>query len=103
MKRVKYTVLTMLLLVIGCGVEAASTPEVIGYLKSVEPGATIHRERAVAAAVAGDPIYLHDRITTDSSGAVGITFVDGTMISISENTEMEMESYLFKPKQESLS
>jgi hypothetical protein len=80
----------------------ASAAENIGYVKTVNGGAWLERGGVKTAAKAGDAVQLNDLVRTDSSGSVGITFKDETMISVGPDTEMTIDEYLYQPRESKL-
>ena len=59
----------------------------IGYIKTAEKSAFIIRKGSSLTAKVGDSVFLKDVLKTDENGAIGITFLDNTMISIGADTE----------------
>ena len=77
--------------------------ERIGLVKTNEPIATAIREDREVKLVSGSEIYKEDTIVTDSSGAVGITFDDGAVLTLGHDAEVVIEDYLFKPAEKKVS
>ena len=46
----------------------------------------------------GDPIFKSDVLITKTGSSAGIIFTDGTTIAIGQNTECNIEDYIFEPK-----
>ena len=47
----------------------------------------------------GDPVF-HDTIEVSESGAVGLTFIDKTTLSLSEGGKMVLDELIYDPKPE---
>src|SRR5215472_14132070 len=70
-------------------------PQAIGKVQTATGPVTVMDERgAVAQVKVGDPVYRHDAIETGADGAVGITFVDGTAFSLSNNARMALNEFV---------
>ena len=57
--------------------------------------ATIVRNGTSVAAKVGDPVFEKDTIETGADGAIGLTFVDNTVMSTGPNSEIAMDQYRF--------
>lgn len=91
--------LAMLLL---CGaVLAANQP--VGSVKTYQPECVIIHEGIERPAAKGAPVHVGDRIVTDSDGAVGITFVDGSVLSLGPGTEFILDELRFNPREKDVS
>ena len=51
----------------------------------------------VGEAKIGDLVYRGDTIQTGTTGALGITFVDGSSFSVSSNARMEVNEFVYDP------
>ncbi len=52
----------------------------------------------VGEAKVGDLVYRGDMIQTGTTGALGITFVDGSSFSVSSNARMEVNEFVYDPR-----
>ena len=75
----------------------------IGYIKTAEKSAFIIRKGSSLTAKVGDSVFLKDVLKTDENGAIGITFLDNTMISIGADTEYILDEYAYQPREKKLS
>lgn len=92
-------VLALLLL---CGVvPAAGMP--IGSVKTYQPESVIVHDGIERPAEKGAPVHVGDRIVTDSDGAVGITFIDGSVLSLGPRTEFVLDEFRFNPREKDVS
>lgn len=82
---------------------AATARDRIGLVKTYEPAATAIRQGEVVKLEIGSEIFQGDTIATDSSGAVGITFSDGSMITLGPGGKIIIEDFAFKPDQKKIS
>ncbi|HKN14088.1 MAG TPA: FecR domain-containing protein [Candidatus Binatus sp.] len=67
----------------------------VAQIKTVSGQAEIVRNGARTAAKIGDPLYEKDTIETGGDGAIGITFIDNTVMSSGPNSEIVLEDYKF--------
>lgn len=75
----------------------AQAAEPIGTVKTSSGHANIIRSGPPAAAIVGRPIHQNDVVTTGTNGTVGVTFTDGTLLSLGPNTELVVDKYVFDP------
>src|SRR6516165_8174021 len=74
---------------------AAPPPKAIGKIQTATGPVTVMDVRgAVTQVKVGDPVYRHDTIETGADGAVGITFIDGTAFSLSNNARMALNEFV---------
>jgi hypothetical protein len=83
----------MLLAVSGSAAKADNSQ--VAQIKTVSGQAEIVRDGARAAARVGDPLFEKDTIETGTDGAIGITFVDNTVMSSGPNSQIVLEDYKF--------
>src|SRR5262249_45244987 len=70
-------------------------PEAIGKVQTVIGPVTVMDASGVAAQVkVGDSVYRHDTIETGADGAVGITFIDGTAFTLSNNARVALNQFV---------
>lgn len=50
-----------------------------------------------AKAAVGTPVMAGSKLKTGSSGSMGVTFKDNTVMSIGPNTELTVDEYLYAP------
>src|SRR5262249_35018597 len=76
----------------GCAhLTGAPPPQAIGKIQTATGPVTVMDAGGVVAQVnVGDPVYRHDAIETGADGAVGITFIDGTVFNLSNNARMAL-------------
>lgn len=104
MKKRLTALLAVLTLALACGT-AAIAAEMTGNVKSVSGTVSIQRGDASSVApvsvvpVVGDKIQVKDTIRTGSDGSIGISFVDGTRLSLGPSSELSVQEYLFAPLQ----
>src|SRR5215471_10538544 len=72
----------------------APPPQAIGKIQTATGPVTVDARGVVAQVKVGDPVYRHDTIETGPDGAVGITFVDGTAFSLSNNARMALNEFV---------
>ncbi|MFH0731247.1 MAG: FecR domain-containing protein [Pseudomonadota bacterium] len=102
MRRMIVTLLSLVLLSAGyAGI--ADAQSFVGIIKAVEGGTTLERNGEVKAAARGMQIQKGDRVKTDPRGAIGLVFLDDTLISMGPNSEVWIDDYLFEPLEKKLS
>lgn len=67
----------------------------VGHVKVAKGAATVQRSTGKIALVPGMKIFTADVITTGADGAVGITFVDNSLISTGPNSVFVVDQYTF--------
>ncbi len=72
----------------------AQNPQ-IAQVKTVSGQVTIQRSGASVPVKVGDPLFEKDTIDTGADGAIGITFIDNTVMSAGPNSEVALEQYRF--------
>jgi hypothetical protein len=87
--------LSMLLLAVWSA--ASGADQAVGSVKTYQPESLIYRDGIQGPASVGTPIHVGDRIVTRSQGAVGITFVDGSVLSLGPQTEFIIDELTFRP------
>ncbi|MEL6265080.1 MAG: FecR domain-containing protein [Pseudomonadota bacterium] len=69
----------------------------IGVLKTVEGDVVIRREEAELRAIVGRSLLLNDRIVTPVGGSVGAILNDGTVLSVSGMSDVQVSNFVFRP------
>ena len=67
----------------------------VGQVKNVKGAVHVEREGKLIPATAGMPVRSADTLVTGADGAVGVTFLDNTMVSAGPSTVFAIESYRF--------
>jgi hypothetical protein len=75
----------------------------IGLVKTYEPTASVIRQGTETKLATGAEIFTGDTIVTDSSGAVGIIFNDGAMLTLGPSGKLIVENFLFNPAEAKVS
>jgi len=102
-KRLRTVLLFPLLVVLtlvgsAVAVEGESIGEVSSFYGDVK---VLHRgEVDWMAAKLGLEIYQYDTIKTEIKSKVRITFEDGSLLNLSENTQMEIKEHVYTPEEE---
>ncbi len=81
----------------------STAAERIGLVKTYEPVAMVIRQGAEITLQVGAEIFEGDTIVTDSSGAVGIIFSDGAVLTLGPSGKLIVENFLFKPAEQKVS
>jgi hypothetical protein len=91
-------ILPVLLLYSAVGFSA----ERIGMVKTLEPSASAIREGVEVNLAVGSKIFEGDMVVTDSDGTVGITFNDGSMLTLGPGGKVVVDNYLFNLSEKKL-
>ena len=70
----------------------------IGQIKILEGQASILRQEKRIVAVAGADIFKDDEIETNDNGSLGLTFIDGTTISLGPDSTLLVDDFVFEPQ-----
>lgn len=82
---------------------ASAQDSVIGHIKSVKGEATATRTDDNVALAVGDPVYRADVLETGTGGALGVIFLDNTILSLGPRTTVALSDYEFEPANEKVS
>ena len=72
--------------------------EAIGEVTELTGSATVIRTNGVQENLSlGDPIFLGDTLRTGAGSSVGVTFIDDTLFSLSEDARLVIDQLIFNP------
>ena len=71
--------------------------EPIGIIKSTQGEALVKRNNGYVTAVKGEQIYAQDILQTSSNSSVGLSFNDGTTVSVGPKSMLRVDDYRYKP------
>jgi hypothetical protein len=76
---------------------AAPAGGVVGSVATVTPAANVARGGTAAAGLKkGDDVRKGDRLSTNASGALGVTFDDETTFSLSANASITVDEFVYR-------
>jgi hypothetical protein len=75
----------------------------VARVKTIAGGASIVRLPQEIPAGIGERIFNGDRIRTGADGYLGVTFKDGTLLSLGPDSEIVIDEFLFSPAEGKLS
>jgi hypothetical protein len=76
-----------------------SVAEQIGQVIALDGAAALHSPVGeIRDAELASPIYLQDRVVTHTESKVQIMFLDDSIISIGQNSEMTIDEYVYSPE-----
>lgn len=75
----------------------------VGMVKTYQPPAAVIHNSVEAAINIGTKLYLGDIVVTKADAAVGIIFMDGSVLSLGPETHFEIVDFLFKPAERNVS
>jgi hypothetical protein len=79
------------------GPSAFAQSSLIGFVKTVQTEATVVVDGTAVRAQPGMPLRTGFVVKTGSSGSLGITLQDNTLMSFGPNTEFVVDEYLYAP------
>jgi hypothetical protein len=88
-------------LVFGSSEPKAEEP--IGQIKTLYGAGTVIRGTDTLVAAVGQQIYQKDRIQTGVKGSLGVTFKDGTQVSLGAESDFAVQDFVFEPQKGNLS
>ena len=72
--------------------------DAIGEITELTGSATVVRTSGATESLSlGDPIFLGDTLRTGASSSVGVTFIDDTLFSLSEDARLVIDQLIFNP------
>ena len=74
---------------------AAASQNQIAQVKTVSGQVTVKRDSGQTSPKPGDLLFERDTIVTGADGAIGITFIDNTVMSAGPNSEISLEQFKF--------
>ena len=74
---------------------AAASQNQIAQVKTVSGQVTVKRGSGQTSPKPGDLLFERDTIVTGADGAIGITFIDNTVMSAGPNSEISLEQFKF--------
>lgn len=73
----------------------AQAVDSIGLVKTSKGSVTIERSGQKIAAPGGTKLYSSDQVQTGADGAVGMTFIDNSRLSLGANSILALEKFRF--------
>lgn len=86
----------IILLLLSCGL-IVNAAEPIAIIKSVKGEVSVKRNNAYIPAQKGESLLVKDLIQTGDGSTIGLSFNDGTVISLGPKSMLVVDDYLFKP------
>ncbi|MEQ1890048.1 MAG: FecR domain-containing protein [Alphaproteobacteria bacterium] len=77
------------------GAFEARAADVIGLVKTSKGSVSIERGGQKINAASGAKLYQSDQVLTGEDGAVGMTFVDNSRLSLGANSTLALEKFRF--------
>ena len=71
----------------------------IALIKSVSGDVSVIREDDQIRAKPGMRLLQMDIIISGADGTVGVTFVDGTLLSVGPSSQVDLQQYIFEPSE----
>ena len=70
----------------------------IGMIKVVQGKAFVTAAGARSDAKVGTVVHQNDALETGADGAIGVTFIDNTTLSLGPNSQITLTKYVFEPR-----
>ncbi|MGA2552936.1 MAG: FecR family protein [Burkholderiaceae bacterium] len=71
----------------------------VGLVRELSGKVTIQRNGASLAAAVGTPIMQSDTLVSSADGSAGLTFEDGTLLTLGPSSELDLRQYVFEPSE----
>lgn len=81
-----------------CAVLLSASDEV-ALIKTTQGDVSVKRGSEILAVKKGDILLEHDILQTGEKGMIGLSFNDGTLISVGAKSIFSVDAYLFAPAQ----
>ena len=81
-----------------CAVSLSASDEV-ALIKTTQGEVSVKRGSEILAVKKGDVLLEHDVVQTGEKGMIGLSFNDGTLISVGAKSIFSVDAYLFAPAQ----
>jgi hypothetical protein len=75
----------------------ARAADPIGHVRDIKGTVTVTRGSASVPAATGEPVYLNDILVVADNGAVGVTFLDESRISLGPGSQLTLKRYDYDP------
>lgn len=85
----------LLLAVLLCKAQATETTT--GEVKTLSGTVQVQRGETPLKPAVGDILQRQDSIRTGADGSIGISFVDGTRLSLGPSSDVALRDYVFEP------
>lgn len=93
------TIATLATLASLMGAAAHAQDEHVALFKNVSGTITVLRNATTLNATPGMTLFVSDRLVSSAGASGGIVFKDGTLLTVGPSTEVEVRTYVFKPKE----
>jgi hypothetical protein len=93
----RVTAFAVLLIAVLIGMAAAQEPARIGTIKTLKGDARVIGGSGSAAASVGDAVHQNETLETGADGAVGVTFIDNTTLSMGPYSRITLTKIVFDP------
>ena len=87
----------LLAAMLSCAAHAWAEEAAIGYVKTVAGEANLLVAGKAQKAEAGTPVRLGNVLKTGKEGAMGVAFLDNTIMSLGPDTEISVDEYVYAP------
>jgi hypothetical protein len=99
----KQLILLFLSFIVTVHLPAFAQDQYIGMIKTYQPVAAILHQGSEVSVDVGTKLYPGDTVVTQPDAAVGIIFMDGSVLSLGPESRFEIVDFLFKPAERNVS
>jgi hypothetical protein len=78
---------------------AHASDEHVGLVREVSGEVTIQRNGISIPATVGAPIMQSDTLVSAAGSSAGLTFEDGTLLTLGPSSELDLRQYVFEPSE----
>ncbi len=90
--------LLLFLAALGLGiVPFAAKAQVVGSIAALNSDAEVERDGNTSALSLGNEIFMRDRVRTNGTGRVKISFADGSVAIVSSNSDLLIDRHVYDP------
>jgi hypothetical protein len=87
----------------GLSLSALADEPYIGMIKTYQPLASVLHKGVEGPVDVGSKLFAGDTVVTHADAAVGIIFMDGSVLSLGSESRFEIVDFLFKPAEREVS
>lgn len=98
MKRILCALALLGVQVLGAPLVTAAEESHVALIKSVSGSVTVLRQTTTFQAQAGTTLQVADRLQAGPESTAAIVFLDGTLLTVGNDADVQLRDYLFEPK-----
>ncbi|MDX8400473.1 MAG: FecR domain-containing protein [Gallionellaceae bacterium] len=95
----RYIAVVVLSAILGFANIASAQDEHVALFKNISGSVQVIRNQSEIIPVPGTQLMRLDRVVTGANSSAGITFKDGTLLTVGASADIEISRYVFQPKE----